>query len=226
MMSWGNCMKYAWRMNRQKSTFLILLILILSVSWLFGAFQVFGKLYSEMSGNVNLYCSISGADSSYISQICGLAGVSYVSAYYESSHTLSYNDYSIQVNLVGCEGTYLQERYSESIFSAVEGAMPYIIFDESVLSAMTNEKGKMLEVDTPEDFVLQNFELDSIKTRLCGIIRESLEESEDSKSNVFYVYTTLDGYETLTGSKRAAASVKSGLSGDLGSDAVVEICIL
>lgn len=212
MMSCGNCFKYAWRLNRQRSTILILIILILAMSRLINVSMTFFALYTDMTKPVELYCTISGEASTVTEEIKMLDGVQYASEYRISDCNLSFNGYTVEVKLMGCESAYMTARFSDDLVTAMDGSMPYIVLDAAVLEAMVNEKGELLAVDKLNGFLMMNFEIGSAKARLCGITEEAeISEAADSDQQ-FYVYTTLDGYEKLT--KSTLAGSKSGRMDD------------
>lgn len=211
MMSWGNCFKYAWRINRQRSTLLILIILFLAMGHLINAAMTLTGLYVNMAAPLDLCCTISDTAPVAAEELGVLDGVKYVSEYLVSQQTLSYNGYSVQVKLMGCEGTFLTERFSDSIVTAMDGTMPYIIFDAAVLESMVNEKGETLAADQLSRFLMMNFEIGSVKARLCGITEEAEASESAGGERMLFVYTTLDGYDALNSS---ALSGSTGTSAD------------
>lgn len=199
------CLKYAGRTLRQRSTFVLCAVLVLSLQWLFSGLSYFYDLYNEMSAPVELQCALTEQALDQVAQIRALSGVRSMVRYAETSLTLSYKGYHAQVQLLGAETEYLMERYGDVIaVPDMSGPMPYVIISQRLPKTMVNDKKETLGEEAVPNLLFESIELGSgQKARICGIIPDDADNdgnaaAADDKTAPVYIYTTLEGYEALT----------------------------
>lgn len=188
--------KFGLRILCQRSTIVILVIFSFSISCLLCSIHTFHGLIREMSGEIELQCTVPEGMEDSLRQ---LKDVSYISEYQQSAQILSYNGYSVEVQLTGYEKEYFMERFREDIAAEISGSMPYIVVESNVFSEMKNDSNEKMIMESVGSLLLENFLMNGNKARVCGIIdTEITDGEEDSQNPVFHVYTTLEGYEALT----------------------------
>lgn len=202
------CLKYAGRMLRQRSTLVLCAVLILALQWIFSGISYFYDLYNEMSALVELQCTLTREASDQVEQIRALSGVRSMVQYAETSLKLSYKGYHAEVQLLGAEADYLMMRYGDFIaVPDMSGPMPYIIINERLPQSMVNDKKETMGEEAADGLLFESIELGSgHKARICGIIPDhedydGKDAAADAKPAPLYIYTTLEGYDALIGTE-------------------------
>ncbi len=189
--------KYGLRILCQRSTIVILAVFSFSISCFLCSIYTFQGLIREMSGEVELQCTVPQGMEDSLGQ---LKNVSYISEYQQSMQILSYNGYSVEIQLMGYEKEYFMERFRENIAAEMSGSMPYIVVESGVFSEMKNDSREKMNVVSDDSLLMENFLVSGKNARICGIVNTEIadEVKEDLQDTVFYVYTTLEGYGALT----------------------------
>lgn len=199
------CLKYAGRILRQRSTFVICVVLILALQWFISGLSYFCDLYSEMSAPVELQCTLSMDALDQVEQIRALPGVRSMVRFAETPLKMFYKGYHADVQLLGTETEYLLERYGDRIaVPDMSGPMPYIIISERLTRTLVNDKKEAMAEDA-DSLLLESIELGTgQKARICGIISDhkdhaGTDAAADTTPEPLYIYTTLEGYDALAG---------------------------
>lgn len=195
--------KFGLRMLHSKGSWICVMIFALAFNCVFQTIHIFLDLYQEMSAPATLICSISTIDKQMLDKTSAISGIEYLSQYYETTLTVSWGEYSQDVTVLGMEWEYLTAVYGSIIAVPMQGAMPYVLIESTVLSEMKNKKKEKLPA-TEQDYLLQTLQFGQEVTkdgRICGIIPVEQTVSEDNVAGngIPFVYTTLEGYKNLVG---------------------------
>lgn len=207
--------KFGLKILCQRSTIVILVIFSFSISCLLCSIHTFHGLIREMSGEIELQCTVPEGMETSLRQ---LKDVSYISEYQQSVQILSYNGYSVEVQLTGYEKEYFMERFREDIAAEISGSMPYIAVESNVFSEMKNDSNEKMITESVDSLLMENFLVNGKKARVCGIIdTENADmEKEDLQTPVLYAYTTLEGYDALT--DLSGGSISVGVQAEESAD--------
>lgn len=175
--------RYSRNLLRSKSTFVTMVFLILASFWGIQGMQKSWNLHKEMSVPIEVFATAEEIPEETLEEIKNLDGVRGISKYMESVQTLTWKEYQTELVLCGMEEEYLQ--------TSLNGTMPYLILDASVLENLKNEKKESPEGIRTEEFLLETVKVNEMDARVVGIIPET-------KENQVYAYASLEDFGKLT----------------------------
>lgn len=144
-------------------------------------------------------------------ELKNIKGVKYASEYVKLQKKISLEGFTAEVTIYGEESEYLQMKYQNEMVVRMDSVMPYVLIDERMLSLLKDNKGRKIELESIDSYILKTVQIGEeipVTARICGIIEDNREEQSDVENltvkstetaTELGVYTSLEGIKKLAG---------------------------